>query len=744
MILNLFFLVVLNVTLESIGDMYYQANSCSMAIYYYEQALAHEYSDSVLVKLGRSCLVNGDYDRAIAIFNHKKNKDSQIHFYMGQANFYQENFTDAEKHFAMALDLSKTEPAQYQYYYGLSLVLQNKYQTAESIFIKMSPFPDLEYWLGFLRAERGDYLASQRYLTEAINKDGWWWPHAAYILAYIKKEIDPLFDFHADERLRLLKAGLFFKNKKYDQALDLYSTIKNYQPYRRIGEAMIYEMKDSLELALSIFDDVIAATEKKELKKISYLHGGRISLNLSKISLAKSYFLNYLKLTDEKNEPVCFQLGKIYFDEAQYMSALTYLNQLSDTVDDYLFYKGRAYYRLNQHETAIKLLNRHHQLFPGSSYGDRTLIILGNLYWKKRDYKRARYFWLKLTELHPDSRYLAFAQMRVGDSFVRENEHANALKAYRKVLDFKPSATLMDDARLAIEEMKYRLNIYPTYHDALKAFLRKYAQSDKASAVQLKLANLFIESNELHQAIQLLEKIIKQYVDLADEALLMLAEVYKRLGNTGQEKNSYHQLITQFANTPNAYLGSLELAKIYAAEKNFDSSLYYYNLLLDNKDYQSKALLEIGRLYRTLKKYNEAILVLKRLSNETEGREFFDEVNIELSKVHKEQGNLDEAIKTLKILEERKINNAEVSILKGDIYNLKQDYSAARDAYLRAAELYSGQRNKAAHALTLAATMSQAANNIADARNFYNQALFLASDERLKIEIKTKLEKLNE
>lgn len=724
------------------ADQYFRSGSYPMAIYYYELALKQERTHQIIPKLGKAYFYNKQYENAVNTLKTTKDRDWETYFYVGLSHLYMQNFNDARSNLHSALRLARPDNAVLSYYYGLSLIFSGEYEKAQDLFAERSLYPGREFWLGYLLARQQDYPRALSYLEQSIRQEGWWRIDARYLRALIRNDVDTVLD--QDERLRLLKARLLVNSGEYDSALAVYSTIKNYQPFRLIGEGFIHEAKDSLVSALMKFENVIATTQETDLVAVAYLHGARIAHRLSNMVKAKSYYAKYITHTQVRDEQIYYQLGRIYFDAAQYDSALVFFTLLNDSTDDFLFYEARTYYRLNQSESALHLLSRHVNMFPGSPSGDRALMIIGNIYWERKDYKKARIAWFKLLERYPTSPYSALSLMRIGDAYREEALYREALRAYRGVKDYAPSIALLDDASLAVEETKFQLGVYPKYTDALKAFLQKYPKSSKAPIVQFKLANCLLEANETSPAIATLEKIADQGNDLADDALLLLGQAYAQIADRTNQKKSYRRLVDQYRPTTTSYLGALELANLYAGEKNYDSSLHYYSLVLDSKEYSPKALLEMGRIYRAIKKYNEAKIVLNRLNNDSPPPELLLEGNLELARALKEEGSFDEALKTLKTVEGKEVDQTLVFLLKGDIYELKQDFKSAKEAFLKASELYALNRDGAAYALQRAGDMSLAVNDRLGARSIYERALSLAQREQLRMEIKGKLERLPE
>ncbi len=742
MTLSLLVLASVAATLESVGDRYFAAGNYQMARAVYEQALGQDQSEELREKLGCTSYYLGDDAAAIRQLEAVRFRRPATFFYLGLCNLFAGRFEEALTALTQARHCEYPDCHRPAYYQAIALVFLHRFAEARTILAGLTEFAERDWWLGYVLAREGDDPASVAFLTRALERPGWWQADAAYLLATRLHLPDSTLRRFDDARLQLLAARQHVADHDWAAARRLYSNLASYEPYRLLGEGYVLEQTDSLTRALENYDQVVARSGEISLHEIALRRSAHIELRRANVAGAKADFLKYLELHKAVDEPVFFELGNIYFAQGSYDSALAFYNPLNDSTDEYLFARGRTHYRLNDNQAAISILKQHRGRFPNSSVAERVLVILGNLHAQADNPPAAREYWQALIDFHPGSQYRAFAQMQIAVSYARQNEFRKALEAYRNVEHLNPTPALLDDAHLAVEEMKFRLGQHSSQADALRAFAAKYPASPKTAAVQLRLADQLMETGAIDQATQLLERLADQDSAAGDAALLMLARAYRKQADTGGEKNSYYKLLARFPQSPNGPAARLELAAIYLKAQSYDSSLQHLGELLENREYRPKALFEIGRIYRMLRKYGEAELVLKRLTDDPASPEFSVPALVELAMVLKEQGRYDEAIKIVKSLEEKQSDLGPTLLLKGDILSLTRDYQGARAAYLRAAEQFSGERDRAAQALLRTAEMNLALEEPGPARDCLRRALVLVHDERLKIEIEKKLARM--
>jgi tetratricopeptide (TPR) repeat protein len=543
---------------------------------------------------------------------------------------------------------------------------------------------------------------------------------------------------------QLVHAQEKFIERDYSAAVELYETVEGYFGYREIGLALTYAEMGEYDKSIALLDTVIQYSTDNQLITKSMLEAGNICYNMQKFSQARKYLKNYLAI--ESHDRVVFLLGKIFSDEAQYDSAAIYFRMLPDSVDEYLFYLGRTDYFLGLWGSAEQKLLVHHEIFPQSKYGDRTVYILASINAKRKEYHSAIDFWNELISSYPNSIYAATALEGIGDAYFNMGEYSKALQTFRKVKNYNPNPNVEMETTLKIYETLFYLGKYSSLVDALRNYIEHNRDSKLVPKTRLRIAKILHERGSLHQSLSELEIIIDNYYEsmIANEATLEKARIYEQLGREEEAIQAYQNLLQrQDAHMYHAYVAN-ELGSIYLKESKYDSALYYYNLLLDSEKYRESALFEIGKIYYTLGQDKGTEAMIDKLIAEYPASIFLLDAYILKSKVSRHQGNYQQALTVLNELIKLVGQKPEIYIEIGNIYFELEQYPDARDNYLNAAQHYKQERDDAAQALILAGDASLAIDDKKNAREYYLQANLIAKTLAMKHRAAEKMRKIFE
>jgi tetratricopeptide (TPR) repeat protein len=442
---------------------------------------------------------------------------------------------------------------------------------------------------------------------------------------------------------------------------------------------------------------------------------------------ARIYLRQYIARSP--TDQAYFLFGKTYSDEGRYDSAAVYFRILPDSVDEYLFYKGRTDYFLGLWGRSEEQLLRHRELFSYSEFGDRSTFILASINYRRKEYDYAITFWNDLVTLYPLSIYAPAAQKGIGDAYFDKKEYKNSFAAYSKVLEYEPPQAIEAQSRLRMYELRYYLKQVPTLLDALRRFVEENPNSPLILQTRLRVATILFDKKALYQSLVELEKIIDAApdTDISHKAIMKKAQVHSELGQRAEVKQAYQYIIMSDEAEEHHSYAADELAGLYVQEAEFDSALYYYNLLLDDEQYEEKALLEIARIYEQLSQDNEAGTMVDRLVQKFPSSVFLFDAYLIKIKLYKKQGYYNEAINMLNGLLKKVGQKPEIYMQIGDLYYEIEDYPSARKNYLLACEYFKQRRDDAALALIRAGDASMQLADRTKAREYYLQASLIAN-----------------
>ncbi len=562
----------------------------------------------------------------------------------------------------------------------------------------------------------------------------------------LSEPLDPVWFFNGYDKLVLARQKI--AEGDHQGARDIYIGVSDFFGYRELGLAIAYEGLGDHDSARRYCDTVVQYAHDEGLVMTALSGLGRISYALKDYGRAAGFYKRYYAGT--RDADAAFMIALCLSNEGKYDSAGLYFRELPDTVDDYLFYQGRTDYFRGQWGGAEEKLLRHREFFPGSKYADRGLYILGTINYKRKEYQPAVEFYADLVNLYPASQYAASAMKTIADAYYSQAEYRQALESYRKVRDFQPAVKMRGETALKIYETMFFLKKFPSMTAALRRFIDDNADSVYAGGiigtVRLRIAKMLNRDGEYYQSMIELDKLITADNDPAVvcEALVERARVARDMGNINEEKRSYREIAKRQDNRDYYTFAVGELASIYAKAAEYDSALYYYNLLLSDDKSREMAMFEIARLYAALGQYNETETMADRLIADFPNSVFLVDAYLLKSRSLRQRGKYDAAVKILAVLAETTSVKPEVYVEIGDIYMEINDFQKARDSYVAACDYYKQDRDGAAKALLSAGDAVRALGDKNGAREFYLRGAMIAQSLSIKDQLSARLSELDE
>ena len=641
-------------------------------------------------------LIQDDLDGSIAIFERIKRAKPEAYYYLGIAYFRQGDYDRAALNFERYCAVS-TDVWQPCYYLSLIYLKQNRIDRA------------MHYLQGIPDNQVKDDLTS-------------------HILSY----------------QRLDEARDSFTEQRYEQALELYERVDDFFGYREMGLALTYAKLGRYEESLALLDTVINHSRDDALMRYGLLESGKQFVQMKNLSKAKEYLREYLKISHDDNAR--FLMGSVFSDESRFDSARVYFKDLPDSIDAFLFYKGRTDYFLGLWHRAETQLKEHRKKFPGSRFADRTLYILASINFKRKEYRNAIAFWRELVDEFPHSIYVASALAEIGHSYFNLGDYGSALNAYKKVDQYDPSEEIAAEVTLRMYETKYHLYKRSSLVDILRQYIRENSDSRLVARTRLRIAVLLHDKGRYYQSLSEIDGLIEDYpgTPVVVEAMMLRVRVNQAIDNKREVINSLRALLLNESAGEYQLFAANELAGLWVDVAEYDSALYYYNLLLASDTYRENSILKIANIYDLLGQTKESIAMVELLISEFPKSIYLADAYMLRSKALKNQGDYDSAIEMLRKVSEKITDRAELFMELGNLYFDIEEFADARSNFVRACEIFKQDREEAAQALLRAGDASVMIGDKHGGKEYYLKASMIAESAVLKNQAMQKLTSITE
>lgn len=356
---------------------------------------------------------------------------------------------------------------------------------------------------------------------------------------------------------------------------------------------------------------------------------------------AATYFKRFLQGNEKDvntiNDAV-LRLADSYFVLKDYGDASGYYDRIisyKTSSEDYaMFQRGMIQGLQGQNDLKIATHQSLLQQFPKSNYSDDAGFEIAYTYFIKGDYEIAKTDLSSLIEKYPRSSYLPRALITIGLVELNQDQEESALVTFKRVISEYPTT---DEAKLALESIK---NIYLQRSDAT-GFL------DYANSTSIGNLSSYEQDYITFQA--------------ANNRFL-----------NGDHQGTFESVNAYFDKFPKAVHD--KHAKFIRAEslvrlKRPNEAIPDYEYILNDwtSDYTERALMSIAKIYINQKKYNEAIVHLKKLELTSEYKSNYNYAVNNLMEAYASMNMPDETLKYVKFIRESD-KSSEEDIFRAGLY----------------------------------------------------------------------------
>ncbi len=257
-------------------------------------------------------------------------------------------------------------------------------------------------------------------------------------------------------------------------------------------------------------------------------------------------------------------------------------------------------------------------------------LNLGIVYFKLRDLQKAEQHFLKVIEGQPDN---STAYAHLGSIYSELGRHQEAISMFEKAIEYDP------DNAFVYYSLARTYSKLGRYHESIPYYLKAVELNPLDSYAHNNLGLAYLECGKIESAI-------KHFLKAADldpnDSLLYynLAKAYSYVDNL----NLAQRYIERAIELDPKLEYYLFYSDVLQKRRRYKESLQALSKALEIKNDSDEVYFKIAKIYSDLKKYDLAVKYITHAIKLNENPEYY----IELASVYAMQGELQEALKSLK------------------------------------------------------------------------------------------------
>lgn len=707
------------------GVLNYRLNDINKAIDYLETGLKNFPTDSYSLK-GRLVLIEiylnrSEAPKAIRLYSQLTNKNDIVKASKVFGNFFvtKGEYTRAIDYF----DKIENKDQQTQYVYAYSYFKENNFERALT---ELNKITDEKYVTDANYYKILSYYELKNYVK---------------VLEFESKLENYTTDSKKYNDIRIVFANSSYELGYYKKAYDYYVEIyKDYPEIENLYRMMVIGRKLDDE---KIMEEILAKYKEsypqdKVYKKDIYMLLGEFYYKNDKLSKAEDIYKEFLET--DKNTDITNKLVDLLINEKKYTEVIEYLNTLEiNNENQYLMgiaYMGIGNYKkaneffeeLNKKESIETNLNEKikystiknnflwekydsvislgkEYIKNKKSYREDDIIdILGITYYRKEDFKTARYYFEILQEYK--GRY-SYSKYQIADTYFAEKDYESALELFKEI---EKNKNYQKDYREGANYWKLQCYLYLKNGDNFlkesEEFIKIYPKSSYIKNLMIMRGKILVENGKLDTALEeykglysklktneekdlTLEKIIdislmtndkkeiKTWIDKLNDKYkkAYYSSIYYR-NNDMLDEARKSEIILLETNTYKDY-ALKNLADDEYSNKKYKEALKYYQELdgLEVSSYKDYALFMIGDIYSRENKNEDAVVILTKVFVLYPQSDYVIPSKIKIAEIFEKIKDYDKAIKAYKEIDENpKASDYHEFIIEKLLYiSLQQD-----------------------------------------------------------------------
>ncbi len=408
---------------------------------------------------------------------------------------------------------------------------------------------------------------------------------------------------------------------------------------------------------------------------------------------AAAYFQKFLqgeeKDANTENDAVT-RLGDSYFVLKNYGKALEYYNRIierhSQGEDYALFQRGMIQGLQGAQDQKINTLTDVLNKFPKSDYADDASFEIAYTYFVKNDGDKAKSGMLDMIQKYPTSSYIPRALVTIGLIDYNAGNDDLAIESFKRVIQDYSST---DEAKLALKQIE---KIYTDKGDAQTFItyaattpIANYTSADQENIMYTAANNLYLRGDW-----QGTVGAVGAYFDkfpakpiYDKQARFIRAQSLVNLNRPDEAVIDYNVILNDWTSTYSEQ-SLISMAKLYIAQKKYNDAVVYLKRLETNSEYKADYTFAINNLllcYTQMEMPDDALKYVKLVrANEKSAQEDKFKTGLYAGRAYLQKGDTTNAVKEFDytVANTKTISAAEAKYNVASIEHLKGHYKASQ------------------------------------------------------------------
>ncbi len=395
-----------------------------------------------------------------------------------------------------------------------------------------------------------------------------------------------------------------FYLKNYNESLSSLNKISERDAGFEQDKINFYQAENNFALGKYKF-----ALEKYQAVNIADTAVGKFALygkaysyfNLRDYQNSAAQFSDFIKKfpKDSRITDAKLRLADSYYGSKSYAAASRIYREMFDSknsaANPYLNYQyAQTLYKSGSAQDAINEFRNLQNRFPNSEYADKSLYVVGWIYFQKGNFNEAISNYKTVMDKYPGSLLNPIIYYSIGDSYFNMGKYDDAIENYNNVLTLYPSSNYVFDA---VNGLQYSYVAQGNPQKAISVideFVQKNPGLSFSDQLYFKKGEIYYSSQNYEQAKTSYSKFVANYPKskLVPDAYFWIGKSAQNLNQNEEAIFNFKKVFDSYPNTEAGAASVLEIGNIYIAQKNYDAAISIYNEAY-NKMKQSPRLAEI-------------------------------------------------------------------------------------------------------------------------------------------------------